>query len=129
MLAAPAAPCRHALSHLVLCPCAGKVTSHRGHIQIQIGSSWGKVEHIKGQEIPALLPHSPATSISLPERLYGGLLLRQAGERAEAFLLRGSEAEPVAALHAHYVETERAAACRHVTPFSSPEVIVTHACT
>ena len=30
---------------------AGKVTSHKGHIQIQIGSSWGKVERINGEEV------------------------------------------------------------------------------
>ena len=101
---------------MVLCFGAGKVTSHRGHIQIQIGSSWGKVERVNGQEVASLLPHSAATNISLPERAYGGLLLRQAGDRAEAFLPQGAEASPVQALHAHYVETERAAACRHMPP-------------
>lgn len=29
----------------------GKVTSHDGHIQIQIGSSWGKVVLINGQQV------------------------------------------------------------------------------
>ena len=102
------------------------MTSFRGHIQIQIGSSWGKVERVVGQDIPALLPHSPATSISAPERLYGGLLLRhRAGGHAEAFLPQGGEAEPVQALHAHYVETEQAAACRRVLP----EEMVQWACT
>ncbi len=30
---------------------AGKVTSHDGHIQIQIGSSWGKISLINGQKV------------------------------------------------------------------------------
>lgn len=30
---------------------AGKVTSHKGRIQIQIGSSWGKIERINGEEV------------------------------------------------------------------------------
>ena len=96
---------------------AGKVTSHNGHIQIQIGSSWGKVERLNGQEVAALLPLSAATNISAPERRYGALLLRQAGGAPpEAFLPRGAEAAPAPAVHARYVETERAAACRRAPP-------------
>lgn len=94
----------------------GKVTSHKGHIQIQIGSSWGKVERLNGQEVASLLPLSAATNISAPERHYAALLLRQAtGAPPEAFLPRGCEAAPAPAVHAHYVETERAAACRHAS--------------
>lgn len=44
---------------------AGKVTSYKGHIQVQIGSSWGKVERINGEEVSSvpdmshLLPKMP----------------------------------------------------------------------
>lgn len=31
--------------------CTGKVTSHNGHVQIQIGSSWGKISLINGQTV------------------------------------------------------------------------------
>ena len=30
---------------------AGEVTSHKGVMQIQIGSSWGKVEKVNGLEV------------------------------------------------------------------------------
>ena len=30
---------------------AGKVTSHLGHIQIQIGSSWGRITVVNGQQV------------------------------------------------------------------------------
>ena len=43
--------------------CTGKVTSHNGHVQIQIGSSWGKISLINGQTVrrasQLLYPLSP----------------------------------------------------------------------
>ncbi|BDA42376.1 probable metal chaperone YciC at N-terminal half [Coccomyxa sp. Obi] len=88
----------------------GKVTSHKGRIQIQIGSSWGKVERINGEEVAQRLSHTPSTDISGPERQYGVLLLREQGSTLEAFVSK--ERGLVASAYALYVETDRSAACR-----------------
>lgn len=32
---------------------SGRVTSHRGRLQVQIGSSWGRLEHVNGHEVRA----------------------------------------------------------------------------
>jgi hypothetical protein len=45
---------------------SGRVTSHRGRMQLQIGSSWGRVEKANGDEVqargpPTLRIHTPCT--------------------------------------------------------------------
>ncbi|KAG2438855.1 hypothetical protein HXX76_005395 [Chlamydomonas incerta] len=55
---------------------SGKVSSHRGRMQIQIGSSWGRVEKVNGDEfVCALPPPSPDTDMSATERWFATLVL------------------------------------------------------
>ncbi|GLI65240.1 hypothetical protein VaNZ11_008725, partial [Volvox africanus] len=54
---------------------SGKVSSYRGRMQIQIGSSWGRVEKVNGEEFVCTLPYSPATDLSAMERWYGALVV------------------------------------------------------
>ncbi len=108
-------------------------------MQIQIGSSWGRLEKLNGQEVPCTLARSPATDISAAMRVYAALLLRLqepadgGGSQLQAYLLpptpgavpsargTGFKAEPadkclavgpLPAVTASYAESDRAAASR-----------------
>ncbi|KAK9817275.1 hypothetical protein WJX72_012139 [[Myrmecia] bisecta] len=98
---------------------SGKVTSHKGHLQIQIGSSWGRVSLVHGESVASKPAYSPATDLSAPERLYACMLLRQQGGGIQVWSYMTHDAAakpgpgcPFPAVHADYAETGQSAAAR-----------------
>ncbi|MEW5311596.1 MAG: hypothetical protein WDW38_003296 [Sanguina aurantia] len=63
---------------------SGQVTCHRGQIQIQVGSSWGRIEKLNGDDFTCPLPYSIATDFSAHTHWYSTLLMRYAPPSAAA---------------------------------------------
>ncbi|KAG2495666.1 hypothetical protein HYH03_006266 [Edaphochlamys debaryana] len=94
---------------------SGRVSSYKGRMQIQIGSSWGRVEKANGDEFVCNLPYSVATDLSAVERWYGALVVHasSAGEPSGRCRLRAFVLPPGAHHHqpnAGATGAERAAA-------------------
>eukprot|EP00798_Chlamydomonas_sp_ICE-L_P032715 gene32715-3600_t len=58
---------------------SGLVTCYKGHLQIQIGSSWGKMEKASGHEFICRIPYSPAYDISAAQHWFSALMIRRSG--------------------------------------------------
>lgn len=102
---------------------AGRATCFQGRLQVQVGSSWGKVEKLTGEELQQAPPYCAAHDISAARRSYGALLLRQQQSQLLAYILpadtqqaAGAAAQvhycPVPCVTAAYDEPQRMAASR-----------------
>ncbi len=88
-----------------------------------MGSSWGKIEKLTGEELQQAPPYCDAYDISAARRSYGALLLRQQQSQLLAYVLpadtqqaAGTAAQsqycPVPCVTAAYDEPQRMAASR-----------------
>ncbi len=83
-------------------PAAGRATCFQGRLQLQVGSSWGKIEKLTGEELQQAPPYCAAYDISAARRTYGALLLRQQQGQLLAYILPAlSDPAACAALEKH----------------------------
>lgn len=68
---------------------SGKVTAHQGKLQLQVGSSWGRLSKSNGSEVVNALPaRDDSNDFSSSEHFYGALVVRPGAAGAlEAFVL------------------------------------------
>ena len=116
---------------LPLSQISGKATSHGGHLQLQVGATWGRLSRAKGESLPRTPPEDGLSDLSSWRRLFGAVVLRRpppgSDQPLQCFVPddvaaqseSGADAEggepPFPVVEANYLDTERGAAMRAVT--------------